>query len=359
MSFVTVPNFNHPLPPNGINSVPTLAGSSPADINGSGQWVAYVGEMPITATIDRLFFRIGSATTGCGALARIETVDTATGLPTGTLVHANASQSVTITSGGADYTVTFPGTFSIVKGTRFAIVVAHNSGSPVAIRFSEFSDDNSGCGFPYMLDYDVSAGFRNQIALNWGLGVSGGSAVRLPFMWPINAVSNETFRASSTPDTIGNRFTLAAPMRICGVWAWLDLDDTATIHLYAADGATALASVNLTASLPPTTTAVLNYHLFASSVELAAGTYYLAVEATGSANIGLATCTFPDASWRAGSPLGGADFVYATCTQAPTGTGDWTVTDTKQCFLGLIIDGIDDGAGGGGGGGETSHVFAS
>ena len=358
MSFVTVPNFNHPLPPSDILTGPTLGSTASADINGSGQWVAYVGEMPITATIDRLFFRIASATTGCVALARIETVDTATGLPAGTLVHANASQSVTITSGSADYTVTFPGTFSIAQGTRIAIVIAHSSGSPVAIRFLFFYDDANACGFPYVLDYDVSASFRSGTALNWGLGVSGGSAVRLPFMWPINAVSTEIFQASSYPDTIGNRFTLPAPMRICGVWAWLDLDDTATIHLYAADGATSLASVNLTASLPPTVSPYLNYHLFASSIELAAGTYYLAVEATGSVNIALATCTFPDASWRAGSPLGGADFVYATCTQAPTGTGDWTVTDTKQCFLGLIIDGIDDGAGGGGGGGETSHVFA-
>jgi hypothetical protein len=93
---------------------------------------------------------------------------------------------------------------------------------------------------------------------------------------------------------------------------------------------------------------------FATSVELAAGTYWLAVEATGGANIGLSYCVFYSAGFRAGSPMGGDSLTYATCTQTPTSTGDWTTTDTTQAFIGLIIDGISDGAGGGG---ESFHAF--
>lgn len=93
---------------------------------------------------------------------------------------------------------------------------------------------------------------------------------------------------------------------------------------------------------------------FTSSVELAAGTYWLAVEATTGTNIGIATITFASSTWRSGSPFGADKITYAACTQTPANTGSWTVTETKQAMLGLIIDGIDGGASSGG---QTAHVF--
>jgi hypothetical protein len=357
MSYVTVPEFALGSPPNTVSATPTLSGNASADINGAGQYVAYVFMMPSTETINRLWFRVHSVTTGCTALARIETLDAATGLPTGTLANANASVSIVIGNSAGDYEATFPGTFALTKGTDYVLIVAQSSGTPSAVHIGQFSDDNSGAGLPYVIDFDATATSRTNVALLMGLGKSDGGAVSLRHLWPINATGTETYQATSTPDTIGNRIVLAAPMRCCGAWCWIDADSTGTIKLFGTDGATVLASAAIETNVPPSVSAFLAYYHFSTSVELAAGTYWLAAEATGGANIGLAYCDFPTAGWRDGSPMGGGSMTYATCTQTPTSTASWTVTDTRQAFIGLLFDGISDGAGGGGG--ETSHTFAA
>lgn len=358
MSFVTVPQYAFPRSPEGAQSAATvLTAGTTLDLNGVGQYMAYVDFMPSTETIDRAFFRIHDATTGCDALVRVETIDDATGLPTGTLVHANASQTVTIASGGADYEVTFPGTFSITRGTKFALVIAQSSGTPVAVRMSYFREWKYAEGIPYVIDFDANAATRHNLSILAGLGTSG-SAVSFRDIWPINAVTAESFANTDAPDTIGNKMVIDAPMRVCGAWAWVDADATGTLKLYDTDGVAVLASAAIDTNVPPTSAPYVAYYMFATSVELPAGTYYLAAEATSGSDIRIFSATFYSAAWRAGSPMGGDRLTYSTCTQTPTSTASWTDDATKQAFMGLIIDGIESG-GGGGGGGETSHVFAS
>jgi hypothetical protein len=203
---------------------------------------------------------------------------------------------VTIASGAADYTVTFPGTFTISAGDLVAIYIGATSGSPSAINFACFDDDGSEY-LPYALDFDASAAFR-QLSPCLGLGLSGSSAMPIESMYPINAVSSETFQATSTPDTIGNRVTLSVGTRVIGAWAWLDLDSTATIKLYAADGVTVLASASAHTNVPPNTNGGIIAFYFTTPAEVPAGNCYIAVEATGGANIAIQSMTFPAASWR-------------------------------------------------------------
>lgn len=352
MSFVTIPETHWPNKPAPWLTTPGIAGSTLLDLNGASQWVAWVGQVKQTATIDRYFFRVATATTGCGASVRIETVDTATGLPTGTLVHANATDSITIGTGAQDFANDFDGTFTLTQGDYIAFVIAVSSGTPVAVNFALFSDDGEGVAVPYLVDFDAAAAARTTISLCAGLGVSGGGAMPLPKMWPINAVTDERYGSTSTPDTIGNKIVIDAPIRVAGAWYWADLDGDATLKLYGTDGSTVLASALIYTSIPPVTTSALCEARFSSSIGLQPGTYYLAIEATTATTIGLSTMTFPNANWRAGSPLGSDKITYSSCTQTPTGTGSWTDTTTKQAFIGLIIDGVDDGAGG-----QTAHVF--
>jgi hypothetical protein len=359
MSFVTVPQFLFPVPPNIVSSAPNLTGSSQYNINGVGEYVAFVFCMPETAVIDACFWAINTATTGCTCLARVETVDTATGLPSGTLAHANASQSVVIGTGRADYDVTFPGTFTLDQGAIYALILVQSSGTPVAIQPMAFGDDNSGSGLPYVIDFDGSATLRQNVALCVGLSKSGGGKIPMRHAWPITDVGITVYDAVDTPDTVGNQIVLDAPMRVSGAWIWIDCDGPGTIKLYDTDGATVLASATMETNVPPTSSAFANNYYFSSPVELPAGTYFLAAEGTDATlTVGISYCDFPAASWRAGSPMGGGIMTYATCSQTPVNTGSWTLTDTRQAFMGLIIDGIESG-GGGGGGGETSHVFAS
>jgi hypothetical protein len=57
--------------------------------------------------------------------------------------------------------------------------------------------------------------------------------------------------------------------------------------------------------------------------------------------------------WREASPMGGASVMYVSANTVPTGTTSWTEVSTRQMFMGLIVDGIDDGVK------ETSSVFAT
>lgn len=345
---VSVPTMSIPAFPNNVSQAPNITAGTTFDLNAASASVAYVMQMPSTQTIDRVWFRINSATTGCDAAARIETVDTSTGLPSGTLVHANASQTVTIASGAADYELTFPGTFSISRGDLFAFVIQATSGTPSAVRFAYFIDDNHSNGLPYALDSGAHVG---TIAPCWGIGISS-SAVPMRHMWPINAAALETYNNTSSPDFRGNKITISGKLRCVGLRVWVDIDAGARAILFAADGATELAAVTLYANIPPDAGAYPQECLFSSSVTLEPGTYYAAVEATSGTNIGLGVITFPSATWRAGSPFGGADVVYTGATNTPTGTGSWTDTTTKQAMVSLLIDGVDDGAGG-----QTAHVF--
>lgn len=352
MAFVTVPETHWPNKPATWLATPNLGGSTNLDLNGAGQWIAWVGQVTQSATIDRYFFRVNTAATGCNALVRIETVDTATGLPTGTLVHANATDAITIGTGAQDFANNFDGTFSLTKSDLIAFVISVSSGTPSGVNIAFWDDDGAGVSIPYLLDYDSSVTLRTSLCICAGLGISGGGAMPLPKMWPINAVTNETYNSTSTPDTIGNKIVIDAPIRICGAWYWVDQDGDATLKLYDTDGSTVLASASLYTAIPPITTSQLCEARFSSSIELQPGTYYLAIEATTATNIGISTITFVNSTWRSGSPLGADKMTYSSCTQTPTGTGSWTDTTTKQVVMGLIIDGLDDGAGG-----QTAHVF--
>lgn len=353
MAFVTIPETHWPNKPATWASIPNLTATTNLDLNGTGQWVAWVGQVKQTATIDRYFFRVGSATTGCNALVRIETVDTSTGLPTGTLYHANATNAVTIGTGAADYANNFDGTFTMTQGDFIAFVISVSSGTPSAVNFATWEDDGAAVMVPYLLDFDASAALRLTTSMCAGLGISGAGAMPLPKMWPINAVSNETYNSGSTPDTIGNQIVVDAPIRVAGAYYWADQDADATLKLYGTNGSTVLASANLYTTMPPITSSQLCEVRFSSSVELAAGTYWLAIEATSGTNVGISTITFVSSTWRSGSPFGADKITYAACTQTPANTGSWTVTETKQAMIGLIIDGIESG----GGGGQTAHVF--
>jgi hypothetical protein len=354
MSLITVPEFYFPDLPSTVSAAPTVAGAATLDLNGASQWVAFVFSCPKTVTVDSVFFRVNSATTGCTATVRIETVDTATGLPSGNLPHANATTTVSIASGAANYEVTFPGTFTLTKGTLYAIYIGAPTSvtTPSAILFSTFSDDGGDIGMPYALDFDASASYRDTLCPSMAIGTTGSSSFYIEKLWPITAAAMDSFASTSSPDTIGNKITIKAPLRVCGAWAWLDLDEGANVKLYNTDGSTVLGSGIAYPNVPPSTAQLINVFQFSSPVELATGDYYLAVEATTTTNIGIGSITFSDARWRSASPIGGADFCYTSCTQTPTSTGSWTTTPTKQAFIGLIVDGIE-----GGGGGETSHVF--
>jgi len=361
--------------PTNFSGDPSIGGGASLDIANEFERVAIVFMASSTQLIDGVFFKIRSvgAGTNCNMEVRIEQVDTATGEPNGILISSTAgresSAAVTVSAAG-NYNVSFPidefnGPFELTQGTLCAIVFRPTSGGTVSnIHFSTFTDGNAAWGLPYCIDYDdatstQTAHYRDSLAPIVGFAISGGG-YPIKNLWPITSAAIETFQSTSTPDTIGNRISISAPVRISGVRVWIDADSTGTIKLYGTNGSTVLASANIYAAVPPEPSngAHIAEYYFSASVDLAVGTYYIAVEATGS-TIGIATMTFPSSPYQlvGSSPLGGATMAFVTCTQTPSSTASWTITTNKQAFIAPIFSGSE--LGGGGAGGETSHVFAA
>jgi hypothetical protein len=124
----------------------------------------------------------------------------------------------------------------------------------------------------------------------------------------------------------------------------MGVDADIDLVLYDSDGSTVLKSVSVDASLPPSSSVRAMGHLFDTSVDLAANTYYRAViKPTSGSSITFRYLSMSSATWRQQLP-GGEEFEMTERTNG----GAWTETNTKRPAISLIVEAFDDGAGGGG-----------
>lgn len=366
MAIQSIPNrIYFPPMPDDITGPPTLTPSTTFDITALNGYAAYVGQMPETSTFDTVFFKVGSVGAGNKFLARvaIEAISATNGLPVASpnnLLYPGASGSIIIQNAG-DYAVRLASPVTVPRGQIFSITIAAVSAALVnACRISEFGDDEIGTGFPYCLNAEAGTpAFVFNIAPCLGLALTGVSGIPIPHLWPFTDTPvTDSFKS---PEMRGNKITLRSTMRAAGATVYGNVDTVSSmVILYDADGKTPIASVPWYPGLPNNSTSYKLDLLFPTSVTLSADTYYLAVSGgtTGLAsNTTLYYATFPEEIWRKASPLGGQDVMYVSTSIVPNNTNSWTQQTTRQMFLGLIIDGLDDGVKVGAG--ETSCVFAT
>lgn len=368
MAIQPIAEFPFPHLPEAIVTTPSYAGSASYDITAAGGYAAYVGQATDTFTVDTVFFKVGTAGAGNSLTARValENVSLATGLPNLSLINPSASAAIQVTTAG-NYQVRFPGSVTVNRGDYFAIVIQALAGSaPNLCRFSVFADDNPGYQFPYTLDAATGSGSPviTRLAPGIGLALSGVSGVPTKFCWPMDAVpGSNTFKS---PGVYGNKITVYGKVRASGVTFWgagtLGAGSVkGRANLYDNDGVTVLASAVIEPQLPSDSGVENARILFPTPVTIDPGTYYLGVSSSapagGSGSFTLYYASFSESVWRESSPFGGKDVVYSTTTGSPTGIDSWTNVNTRQNFLGLMIDGVEDGSGGGGGGGETSFAY--
>jgi hypothetical protein len=350
MSIIKIPLVSIPELPSAIDLEPNInTGVTQFDISALGAYASYIGQMPSTETIDSVFFRIGTLTTGTSAVVKLEGLNTSTGTPNNILLHPAASALVALSLSG-DYTVQYYVPFTIPMGTFFCITIAQ-SGSrvPSNIRFAYFVDDIQNSGFPYVSDSGTA---RLTYAPLFGIGLNSISAVPLQFCWPMSTVSDVSINNSSAINCIGNKILINAPVRVRGIRTWIDLDGNCSANLFDVDGTTILRTASAFINVPNATARYRHDLYFSSPITLLPGnTYYAAISATSPANsVTLGTANFPTAAWRTGSPMGGAEVCYTQCKN-PVGTISWSDDLTKQAFIGLLVDGIDNSFT------ETSSVF--
>jgi len=339
MAIVTVPPFHYPAKQDDGANTPSTFGSY--TLNASGEKCAIILRAPKTGNIRKVGFRYTTLTTPTDTEHRIETVSAQ--FPSGTLLGTNTTGTIAsgTLSAGAMNMVTLTADAAVTANDLIALVCAP-SGSPnivVARTFVAF--DN----LPYSVHYDAGAwAVTSNGALIAAVEYSDGTYAYTPTMCPVSGTNAHTYNSSSTPDEIGAKFRLPISMRVSGAWLAIDLDNDCTVVLYESDGVTPLlTSSTITNAGRGNTAGRAGYSVyFSSSATLQANTYYYLSVKPGASNISLYSWDMLSAAALDQLP-GGQDWHYVSAKD-PSGTGSWTATTTRYPIMGLLIDGIDDGA---------------
>lgn len=335
MAFVAFGDILFPeMPPSNMSAAIVLSQNLLMDAAGEKVGIVFKAPNTVTTPTDTDF--------------RVETVDGTTGSPSGALWAANTNITVlqaAITSNTFVLSGNLTADASVTRGQDVAIVFAP-SGSP-NLNISAFAQplpNNSSASIPYLNLFTAAYAKVTGFPV-FAVEYSDGSYAVILAAYPASAVVDQSLASNTTPDEIALKLTPTAPVRVVGMWGTIDVNDDFEFVLYAADGTTVLESIAVDVAIVQTNVDRNVTALFATSVELTAGLVcYAAVKPSTTTAIQVATVTTPSAA-AMDQMSGGQAYHYAERTDA----GAWSPTTTRRPWIGLIIDGISDGAGSGGG----------
>jgi hypothetical protein len=308
--------------------------------------MAMILQAGATATIRKVGFRVSTVNVAGDVDVRLETIDATNGEPTGTLLDASATKTVTISAAGwitADFGA--GNGAAVTQGDKFAVVIQDNASSAPEILISLFAEETR-FPFPYLGTYISSWSLSSTNAAIVALEDSTGAYMRLLGVLPVKDFNTHVFGNGSTPDHRGLKFQVPFKCRVVGGYAWFDGDGDADIKLYDSDGTTVLDTHSTDKDVRGRIEAGIYVFWFDSGNILTINTdYRLVVEPTSATSIRYHDMTVDSAAILDTLP-GGQNFHGTTKKDA-----GWTDTTTIRPFIGLILDQLDDGAGAGGGGG--------
>lgn len=360
MAITTIPGRGFYLPaPNPIWNAPTFA--SQLGMSVANAKIAWVFAAPKTGNIAALAWRTTAVSVAGTLDLRLETVDTTTGAPTGTLVGTNTNVSLAIVGGNANSQIvsTLTATAAVTLGQMVAWVPTNPPSSPANLSAGGLSMPGGSTNMPYGLTFNGTS--WTKVPTAWPLiGCQYDDGNWYPIdgaLFPGTALTATNFSNSSTPDCRGLRFKLPVPVRVCGAWVSIDLDGDCHVRLVTTAynqgaGTGILATASLDANVRGTSGGSVYFVTFDSAADLAKDTYYrLIVEPSSGTNLSVYDITLATLAQLGGIAGGGVDF-HLTTAKDPTGDGDWTNYDSgtfRSPYMGLQIDGVDGATSGGGG----------
>lgn len=344
---MTLQSLPLPIPYPGLctaaNSAPGLSGGTTLDA--AGEYYSWV----FTAQEDMLISHVGLKTSAAAgsptADVRIETVDAATGVPTGTLWAPNTNiVTAALTTTFALHALTAAAT--IAKGEKYAIKVLYNSGTSFA--FTALSALVFGMGMPYAVT-NVTGSAAKGAMTGFDVAVGSSTSVFYPLrqFFPAASIAANAFNNTGGARR-GVRFQVPFKCQVNGFRMYVG---TAVGDFSAAlfDDAGAELSSSATAFEGDQTAAAASggtceFH-FDNPVTLSPGVWYrLAIEPASATNCNMYTATLPSANYRSAWP-GGTNFHYTTYTSG----GGWVDTATDQVpFMDVLLKQLDDGVSAGG-----------
>lgn len=336
-------------------------------IDAAAEAAAMLFEAPISGDIDRVFAYIG-AHTSIGTLdVRLETIDVATGSPSGTLVGTTTNGPfVTSGAGVIDVTLTLPAT--VVKGTQYALVIVQAAGNCV-IRAGVVASFGANAQFGFTtrrasMRFKTGGAYaaRNN-ASSYGafplmaLRYTGGSYHQLFGAMPFSAFTRSTFNNTTTARERGIRMKWPFPVRVTGYFFSGDLTNQDADIVLADSSGTALLTASLDKDLYASYAAGTNYGgayegWFSSTADIPANTVtYLTIKPTGASDIMLIEGTLLSGSGipaQMGGLSGGTEFFLVTRDSG--GTYDVSNTHIRPLGMGVRISAFGDDASTGGSG---------
>lgn len=308
-------------------------------IDASGETASFVLAAPKTGNIHKIHFRTTTVSSSGTLDVRVETVDTTTGTPSGTLIGTNTNGTQTGLASNTWYSPALTADAAVTQGQIIAISIVQSTGN-----LSIASLSNPQQRFPYSALFASAAWTKNLTPPCLALEYDDGTTPPITGCFPYSAVTSTTFNSGSTPDERGNKITLNATMRTSGFWFWADCDtQDSEVSLYDSTG-TLIERLSFDKDVQNSSTVGFYSFPWTAKHTLTAGTYRLTLRATSTTNITLIDVDV-NSSGLMTAMDGGTDIIFTQCTDG----GAFTDTNTKRAMIGLLIDGIDVPSGGSGG----------
>ena len=316
----------------------TTGAVSSAALVASGR-IGFNFQPPKTGTIDRILWQSGTAVGSPTVDVRLETVGT--GSPSGTLFGPNTNIVTGTVASNTAYESTLTAGASVTPDNFLSLVWAYNSGTSIQIALGSLVNSMQ-LNLPQISTAGVYSIISGRLPYA-ALGYSDGT------YWPI-APGGVAYGIGSTTSQYtsgekGVRFRFPNPVRASGFWTTHDPDVDIGYNLYAdatSPGGTAIRSLTVATNRFIQKNAVVSQYNFPSSVTFAANTWYRLVGSpSGSPGTRFNINTIPSASYAS---------AVATDHHLTESSGvSWADTTTILPQIGIVIDGLDDGAGSGGG----------
>lgn len=320
-------------------AVATGGAVSSAALVASGK-IGFIFQAPKTGTIDRILWQSGTAVGSPTVDVRLETVGT--GSPSGTLFGANTNIVTGTVASNTAYESTLTAGATVTQGDFLSLVWAHDSGTSIQIALASPVTPMQ-LNLPQINTagtYSIISGRLSYAALRYS------DATYSPIAPGGVAYGVGSTISAYTTGEKGVRFRLPYAVRISGFWSNNDPDVDVTYSLYAdatAPGGTAIRSLTVGTDRFIQKNAAVSQYNFSSAVTLAANTWYRLVGSpAGSPGTRFNINTVPAAAY--------ASAVATDHMLTESSGGAWVDTAAILPQIGVIIDGLDDGAGGGGGG---------
>lgn len=343
-----------------IFTLPTL-NSTVGLIDATGEKLAIVGRVvwannAATKDIRRVQFKWGTITKAGGSGLTISLQDVATGAGPTFQPDGTQDQTVAVANGDASFatdtwyrTGTFSADRTAARGDLLAVVIEFDGSGRLGADAVRLCADNSAGG-------PLGSGVA-QFAASWSsssvsvianiiLEASDGTIGTLDYARPLLTTANETgFNNTSTPDEIGNAFTLPFNCKVDGLWAQVQVANNANFDLCLYKGTTLQTSVSVDmntvaqhGSSRPLVVPIADTDI-EKDVE-----YFVIVKPTGGSNVIVYGITVNDAThWDVHT--GGQACCYASRVDA----GSFSKTATKRIWAGVRISQFVEEAGAGGG----------